>query len=51
MAVSDRRVVLNIWDTAGQERFKSIGHAYYREADGIIIVYDSTNRGSFKSAK
>ena len=51
MTVANRKVALNIWDTAGQERFKSIGHAYYREADGIIILYDTTSKTSFKSAK
>lgn len=35
------------WDTAGQERFKTITSAYYRGADGIIIVYDQTDRNSF----
>ena len=23
-----------IWDTAGQERFRSVTHAYYRDAQG-----------------
>ena len=32
------------WDTAGQERFRTITSAYYRGADGIIMVYDVTNR-------
>ncbi len=32
------------WDTAGQERFKTITSAYYRGADGIIIVYDQTDK-------
>lgn len=26
---------LQIWDTAGQERFRSVTHAYYRDAHGI----------------
>lgn len=28
--------VLQIWDTAGQERFRSVTHAYYRDANGRI---------------
>jgi Ras-related protein Rab-1A len=35
------------WDTAGQERFRTITSAYYRGADGIIMVYDVSNQESF----
>ncbi|XP_074116075.1 ras-related protein Rab-37 isoform X4 [Cotesia typhae] len=32
--VGDTRIKLQIWDTAGQERFRSVTHAYYRDAHG-----------------
>jgi GTPase SAR1 family protein len=34
------------WDTAGQERFKGITALYYRRVQGIIVVFDVTNRVS-----
>lgn len=30
----DQCLLPQIWDTAGQERFRSVTHAYYRDADG-----------------
>jgi len=39
------------WDTAGQERFRTITSAYYRGADGIIVVYDVTHKESFEHVR
>ena len=39
---------MQIWDTAGQERFKNIQASYYKGANGILVVYDITNRESFE---
>jgi Ras-related protein Rab-1A len=49
--IGDKTVKLQIWDTAGQERFRTITSAYYRGADGIIMVYDVTARESFNHVK
>mmetsp|Transcript_9275 Transcript_9275/g.29473 ORF Transcript_9275/g.29473 Transcript_9275/m.29473 type:complete len:192 (-) Transcript_9275:1488-2063(-) len=38
---------LQIWDTAGQERFRTITNSYYHGAQGIIVVFDLSNRDSF----
>lgn len=42
-------VKTQIWDTAGQERYRSITSAHYRRAAGSLLVYDVTNRNSFRS--
>lgn len=42
---------LNIWDTAGNERFKSITKQYFRDADGVILVYDIGRRETFNNIK
>lgn len=44
-------VHLQMWDTAGQERFKSIVSQLYRDADGVILVYDVTVPRSFSEMK
>lgn len=45
--IEGKTIKLQIWDTAGQERFRTITSAYYRGADGIIMVFDTTSTESF----
>ncbi|KDO24458.1 hypothetical protein SPRG_20863 [Saprolegnia parasitica CBS 223.65] len=40
-------VALQIWDTAGQERFHRITSTYYKGANGIILVYDVSDKRGF----
>ena len=47
--INDIICTLKIWDTAGQERFKSLPKNLYRNADGILLVYDVTSRKSFEN--
>lgn len=49
--IDGKTVKLQIWDTAGQERFRTITSSYYRGAQGIILVYDCTDRESFNNVK
>ena len=38
---------LKIWDTAGQERFRTIAYRYYKNSQGVLLVFDVTKRESF----
>eukprot|EP01106_Pelomyxa_sp_JSP_P019419 TRINITY_DN975_c0_g1_i1.p1 TRINITY_DN975_c0_g1~~TRINITY_DN975_c0_g1_i1.p1 ORF type:complete len:204 (+),score=34.41 TRINITY_DN975_c0_g1_i1:206-817(+) len=49
LQVDDRLVTLQIWDTAGQERFQSLGSAFYRGADGCVLVFDVNTAKTFES--
>ncbi|KAL7721005.1 Sphingomyelin phosphodiesterase [Entamoeba marina] len=40
LSIRGKTVKMQIWDTAGQERFRNITASYYRNAQGVIIVYD-----------
>ena len=48
---SKYKVILHLWDTAGQERFKSITKSFFNNANGIVFVYDITNKESFDGVK
>ena len=45
--INNKIVKVKIWDTAGQEIFHSLTKNFYRKADGIIIVFDITQKESF----
>ena len=49
LKIDNQNIKLQLWDTAGQERFKTITSSYYRGSEGIMIVYDITDRNSFES--
>ena len=49
--IDNRLIKIQIWDTAGQERFKSITESYLRGANGIVLVYDISDRESFNSVE
>ncbi|XP_067164552.1 ras-related protein Rab-37 isoform X6 [Apteryx mantelli] len=51
VAVDGVKVKLQIWDTAGQERFRSVTHAYYRDAQALLLLYDITSKISFDNIR
>lgn len=40
-----------IWDTAGQEKFRSMTPLYFRDANGVILVFDVTRPSTFASLR
>ena len=49
--INNQKINLKILDTCGQERYKSIASNYYRKVDGIMFVFDVTNKTSFDEVK
>jgi len=49
--INDKKVKIQVWDTGGQQRYRPILASCYRGALGVIIVFDVTNRMSFKNIK
>ena len=47
----DKKIELDIWDSAGQERYKSLAKNSFQGADGIILVYDLSNKKTFQNIK
>ena len=48
---NNKNIKLNIMDTAGQERFRAIAKNMFKNAHGIILMYDVTNEQSFFEIK
>ena len=51
ITLNNRKIILQIWDTSGQERFHSLTQNFYRGSDGILFVFDVTNKESFDNLK
>ena len=45
--ITEKKVIVQLWDSAGQEKYKSITKNLFTRVQGIIILYDITNKNSF----
>ena len=43
----DEKIRVDYVDTAGQETFRAISANYIKKADGVILIFDITERSSF----
>lgn len=51
MYVEGTKIKAQIWDTAGQERFSQMMGTYYRKAKAAVLVYDVSDKSSFKAVE
>lgn len=49
--ISNKQIKLQVWDTAGQEGYRSITRSFYRNADGIFLVFNVNKRSSFDNCE
>lgn len=51
LAVNGAELVLALWDTSGQERYGALVPQFYRHADALVLVYDTTNGASLDALR
>lgn len=49
--VKGTKVKIKMFDTAGQEKLKALTNNYYKNADGVILMYAVDDRQSFDEIK
>ena len=49
LKINNKTVKAQFWDTAGQEKYRAIASAYYKNAQGAIIVYDISRKETFEN--
>lgn len=47
--LSNKKVKLVIWKLKSSFKFDSYRHLYYKDAEGIILIYDITKQDSFRN--
>ncbi len=40
---------MTLWDTGGQERFKCLPKKYYQNVNGVLLLFDVTNKETFNN--
>jgi len=49
--IEKKKFNISLFDTAGQEKFRAVPRNYYKNADGILLLFDVCNRNSFEKIK
>ena len=49
ITIDNKVYKIQIFDTSGQETYKSISRNYYLRAQGILLMFDLTNKYTFQN--
>lgn len=51
LLIKEIQLAINLDFRCGQERFRSIAKSYFRQADGVVLMYDCTCEKSFLNVR
>ena len=49
--IDNKTINIKLWDTAGEERYKSLTQNLFRNAEGVLLVFDVTKIDTFNNLK
>jgi len=49
--IDDCELKLTLWDTAGQEKYRALATSFYKNAMGIMVVFDLTSKITFENVR
>ena len=49
--IDNKKIRIKIWDTAGQEKYQSLTKGFFRNAQGIMVVFDVSNVETYENIK
>ena len=51
LLIDNVNLLIQLWDTAGQERMRALSSSFYKNAKGVMLIYDITSKESFARLK
>ena len=51
ITIDDKIVRVQLWDTAGAEKYYSLTKGFFRNAQGIMVVFDVTNSETYDNVR
>ena len=49
--INGEQISVEIWDTSGQDKYRAVAKNYFRQADGLFIVFAADDDRSLEAVK